>query len=264
MDRRFLSQKDVIQASRNFVCVRMMTYENAREAEVLKSLWRPGAALENTLFAVLDPSGRPLTRGARSPDWMFNSAEGLASALNEVAASYRGRGNPQSLPAVESVRLAMNVSACDKRPLAIVVADSEEQRQTLRSRLAPLAWSGELVGKVIYASGSRSELHTLNGVRVNRGYVFVSPNEFGTRGAVIEQLDDGASTEQLNAALKLTIERHNPLYLDHRDHIRMGHQQGISWTSAIPVSDPMELQARRFHPHGEPGNGFPPPGIAEW
>lgn len=261
MDRRFLSQRQVINASRRFICVRMMTYENAAEAHVLKSLWRPGAALENTLFVLLDPYGRPITRGARSPDWTFANADDMAAGMNEIASSYQSRNVASYLPVVSSVRLAMNVAACDKRPLAIVVANSQEERRTLEDALAPLARESEFMGKMIYATGSRSELGSINGARISQGYLFVSPNEFGNAGEVIQSLGPSASRADLTQALKTLINRHAPLDLDHREHIRMGHQQGVRWTSALPITDPHELQAQhRLPPFGFHGGfGGPPP-----
>ena len=201
----------MIKASRNFVCIRLMTYENAKEAEVLQALWRPGAPLENTLFAILDPYGRPLTRGSRSPDWFFSDAQDMARGMDYVAKNYHAAGNPQELPIVETVRLGMNVAACDKLPLAIVVADNVRQRRTLDRALAPVAWSNEFIGKMTYTAGTYRDLSSIQGASMVKGYVFVSPNEFGTQAQVIAQLGPDASAADLKAAMQATINRHHPL-----------------------------------------------------
>jgi hypothetical protein len=104
-----------------------MTYESASEAEVLKSYWRPGAALENTLFVILDPYGRPLTRGSREPSWQYRDAHEMALGLDDIAKRYSGRGENQNLPVVATVRLGLNVAAADKLPLAIVVSDRSQR-----------------------------------------------------------------------------------------------------------------------------------------
>ena len=68
MDRSFLSQPEVIAASRHFVCVRLTTYEDKEEGEFLKSfhVTRSGE-LENTVAALLAPDGkRQLARASRS------------------------------------------------------------------------------------------------------------------------------------------------------------------------------------------------------
>ena len=69
MDRSFLSQLPVIAASRNFICVRLATYESEDEAAYLRSFaaGRSGQ-LENTVFCILSPDGEEkLIRAARGP-----------------------------------------------------------------------------------------------------------------------------------------------------------------------------------------------------
>lgn len=219
-----------------------MTYESASEAEVLKSYWRPGAALENTLFVLLDPYGRPLTRGSREPSWQYRDAHEMALGLDDIARRYSGRGENQNLPVVATVRLGLNVAAADKLPLAIVVSDRSQERQAMEKKLAPLSWRSELIGKVTYTSATRNELSALSGVSIARGYVFVAPNEFGTSGQVLAQLNADATAADLERALKQIIYQHRPSNTEYREHIRMGMQEGIKWTSAIPVTDPASLR----------------------
>lgn len=236
-----------------------MTYESASEAEVLKSFWRPGAPLENTVFVICDPYGRPLIRGSRGPEMYFRDASDMAAALNEIASHYRSSGDPQSLPAVLTVRLGMDVAACDKLPLVIVVADNEMQRKAMEQTLAPLSWSDDFIGKLTYTSGRRSDLRNVQGATFSDGYCFVSPNEFGTSGTVIAQLAENASPAQLKTALQTAINQHHPLQLDHREHVRMGREQGIHWDTAIPITDPQEQRAEQMGRSGGPG-GFRPYG----
>ena len=223
-----------------------MTYEDAHEAEVLQSFWRPDAPLENTLFVILDPYGRPLTRGTRSPGWFFRDARDMAEGMEEVAGHYRAAGDPHNLPVVSSVRLGLNVAACDKLPLAIVVADSPQQRAVLEERLAPLAWSDDLIGKMTYTTGTSGELRAVRGAGVSAGYVFVAPNEFGNEGAVMYQLGANASAGELASAMKASIGQYRPDHLDHREHIRLGREQGIHWSTAIPVTDAHALRAEQM------------------
>ncbi len=231
-----------------------MTYEDAGEVEVLQSLWRPGAPLENTVFAILDPQGHPLTRGSRSPDWLFRNESDMATSLTYLANRYQSSAAHSNLPVVSTVRLGMNVAACDKLPLAIVLSDHVQERRQMEAAMAPLAWSNNYIGKLTYTAGSLSELRSIQGVRLSRGYVFVSPNLFGTSGSVVAQLGPNATAAQLQAAMKITIDRHNPQVLDHREHIRLGHESNISWQSATPVTDPHQP------PGGAPGGmGRPQP-----
>src|SRR3954447_19107352 len=127
MDRSFLSRPSVVAASRHFVCLRLLTYESRQEARFLRSLAPTGSgALENTVFTLLAPDGkRQLVRGSRSARQTFGDAERMASAMNRIAAGYGAKmpaGAPNELPRVPDVRLAVNVAACDSRPLVVVFA----------------------------------------------------------------------------------------------------------------------------------------------
>ena len=68
MDGSFLSQPKVVAAARQFVCVRLTTYENKAEAGFLKAICPTGSGeLENTVFTILAPDGkRQLARASRS------------------------------------------------------------------------------------------------------------------------------------------------------------------------------------------------------
>lgn len=216
-----------------------MTYESASEADVLKSFWRPGAPLENTVFAILDPSGRPIIRGGRSPKWVFRDSADMARTMNEIAQHYDGNARaPDGLPSVANVRLALDVAACDKRPLAIVVAKTANERARLSQMLAKIAWSEKFIGKLIYTQSEGDDLNSVKGANSTSGYIFVSPNLFGTTGSVLSQVPATASQADLERFAQQAIVRHHPEILSHHDHVRMGHMSGIEWQTAIPVTDP--------------------------
>lgn len=274
MDERFLSKPNVIKASRDFVCVRMMTYESASEAQLLKTLWRPDAPLENTVFAILDPDGRSIVRGGRSPQMVFRDADDMTTRMNEIARYYGSNGAavPKDLPAVDTVRLAVDVAACDKRPLVIVVGQNDQERKQLAARLAPTAWSEQLVGKLVYTTGSGTDLSIIKNANRSSGYIFVAPGLFGTDGTALMHLSASASSNDLAAASRQTIGMYHPQVLSHHDHVRSGRQNGVQWQSAIPVSDPHDPRSagasQNVGPHGfghpsgppssagRPGGGF--------
>lgn len=267
MDGRFLSKPNVIKASRNFICVRMMTYESASEAALLKTLWRPDAPLENTVFAILDPEGRSIVRGGRGPNHVFRDAEDMTANMNEISRYYGSSGAvvPKELPVVDTVRLAVDVAACDKRPLVIVVGENEQERKQLAARLAPSAWSDQLIGKLVYTTGSGNDLKAIKGARLSNGYIFVAPGLFGTDGTALMQLGTNASQSELTSASKQTISMFHPQLLSHSEHVRAGKQRGIEWDTAIPVTDPHSLEAQGrggFGPSGDgPPEGGPPGGM---
>lgn len=250
---------NVIKASRDFICVRMMTYESASEAQLLKTLWRPDAPLENTIFAILDPDGRSIVRGGRSPQMVYQDADDMASHMKEIARYYGSNGTtvPKGLPTVDTVRLAVDVAACDKRPLVIVVGQNDQEREKLAARLAPTAWSEQLIGKLVYTTGSGSDLSSIKNAGHSSGYVFVAPGLFGTDGTAMMQLSANASQAELASASKQALGLYHPQVLSHHDHVRAGRQNGIEWQTAIPVTDPHSPNAQQGggHQGGYPQGG---------
>ncbi len=170
----------------------------------------------------------------------------MANGLDQIAKKYHPYGEQRALPTVATVRLGINVAACDKLPLAIVVGDTAGDRDLMSRQLAHLAWSHEMIGKLTYTSGSRNELRNIHGAQISRGYLFVLPDEFGTKGSVVAQLSPSASQGELKAAMEAAINRNHPSNIDHRDHIRLGKQQGIHWDTAIPVTDPHSPEAQQI------------------
>jgi hypothetical protein len=256
MDRRFLSDPAVVAASRRFVCIRLKTYESAEEARVLTSIFVGGSGqLENTTFALLAPDGRTLlARPGRSPDFAFEDAADMASFMEDAAADRPGRpGVALPLPLSATVRLALDVAACDDLPLVVVHARGAEERDALVARLAAPAW-GPLAGRAVWAATlERRDLGAIEG-DIEPGVLVIAPGEFGVDGAVLERLpsdlDDAALAVRLSAALS---RYRAPPARDTRDHIREGRRQGVEWTTAIPETDPGPRGDRAPRPGRPPG-----------
>src|SRR5437588_8254333 len=113
MDRSFLSQPEVIAASRSLVCVRLTTYENKEEGDFLKAfkVTRSGE-LENTVFTILSPDGkRQLARASRSARQTFGDSERMAATMERLSREFETRKSAQrqlpELPQVANVRLAV-------------------------------------------------------------------------------------------------------------------------------------------------------------
>src|SRR5947208_9294909 len=90
MDRSFLSLTPVVQASRRFVCIRTLTYENAEERDFQRALFigRSGD-VENTTVCFLAPDGKlPLSRAGRGLGQLFRSADQMAGWMDQAAEYY--------------------------------------------------------------------------------------------------------------------------------------------------------------------------------
>lgn len=248
MDRSFLSDAAVVTASRSFVCMRLLTYENAEEVKFLKALLvtRSGE-VENSLFAVLAPDGKEiLVEAGRSPRGSFRDAAELAARLQKVAKPYSNqKADGAPLPILPSVRLALNVAACDRQPLVIIAAEDAQVRKRLKDSLCGLAWSADHVGRYLYVeTASAKELAALKGVNPEASIIVVQSDTFGLGGKALAQTGVDPSAQEIAATLQKAaglLERRTTPFAT---HVREGHLQGVFWEPVTPVTDPKEIHAR--------------------
>lgn len=242
MDRSFLSQPEVVAASRRWVCIRLATYETAAEADVLRRIYAgPGGVLENTVFAMIAPDrSRYLCPSGRSPQWAFRDAAEMADFMNRTAETYSGSTpGGRDLPYVANVRLGLDVAACDRLPLVIVAARTPTARADLERRLAPVAWSPSVIGRAIYAhTADPASLTPLLGRPVAEGVVVVAPDAYGVSGCVLHVLPAAATPQQMAGAVADAPPTTLPAPEEIRSHIDAGMQHGIHSRTAIPVTDP--------------------------
>jgi hypothetical protein len=136
-----LSQQKVIEASREFICIRPQTYENAEEAKVLASYFRGRSGqLENTVFCIFSPDGKTkLCRSGRSPKMGFRDSKDMASFMIITSSKYKPKKEITSLPFLEDVRLGLNVASCDLRPLVILFNPKKSAFGKMEKMILPLA-----------------------------------------------------------------------------------------------------------------------------
>ena len=244
MDRSFLSQPEVIAASRNFVCVRLTTYENKDENEFLKSFHVTGSGeVENTLFTILAADGkRTLARAARSARQTFGDSITMALTMNRISRDYPAKplseGRPE-LPVVSNLRLAIDVAACDNRPLVVLRGGELEER------LTSLAWSDRYLGRFIYVKiADAKELAGVEGVNTTSSVLVLQPDPFGQKAKVLQQVDAPAAQEVLAKCLDQGASLFQADSKTFANHVREGKLTGAFWETVLPVTDPMERQAR--------------------
>jgi hypothetical protein len=251
MDRSFLSRPEVIAAARQFVCIRLATYEDKSEAELLKSLCRTRSGeLENTVFTILSPDGkRELARTSRSANHTFGDAATMVAALNRVAHDYppkRGDGALAELPTVANVWLAIDIASADNLPLVIVFATEAAARRELQERLKPLAWGERFVGRFTYVLATDArELAKVEGGKATPGILIVEPDRFGQKAMVLTQLPAAVSADDLAKGLEEGTRLYQKTAKTFANHVREGHLQGFFWETALPITDPMEERARQ-------------------
>jgi hypothetical protein len=168
----------------------------------------------------------------------------MVKELHRIAEQYARLPDPEEarpLPLVANVRLALDVAACEGRPLLVIRKSSPE----LERRLAKLAWSEPFIGRFIYGQASNAvELSAIEGVKADAAVLTVQPDRFGLKGTVLAQTGAEATAEDLVKCLEEAASRFRGEPVSPREHVRLGKQAGLIWETAIPVTDPMERNAR--------------------
>ncbi len=238
MDRSFLSDTEVIAASRDFVCVRLATFENAAENDFTQSLYRTRRNRQvNTVFTILAPDGKTalLTPG-RSVSHTLGSEDPqkLVAAMKRIADRYKTKGGSRTPPIPYGIdlRRALNIASCDLQPLVVVVAGSEAKRKAIEKTLTPLAWSPKYVGVFAYATAEPDELKALAGAKRAEGVLVVHADRYGLTGKVVASAT-GTSASTLKAALKKGLDVFKPAAKDSIQHIREARRRGIEWESDV-------------------------------
>jgi hypothetical protein len=246
MDRSFLSNVDVIAASREFVCVRLMSYEDPAEMAFLKSFGagKSGEA-ENTVFCMLAPDGkRQLTRATRGPRSLYSDADEMAKRMRTIAKDYADSPEPATrvLPTITNFRLALNVAACDRQPLVVLV--SKPGQDKAEAALAKLSFSPDFLGRFVYVSvADPKELKMIEGFDANATLLVMQPDAFGLKGKLLSQATETTSA-RMSQALKEGLASSQLQPREFWSHVKTGQSQGVFWQTQTPVTDPMELRAR--------------------
>ena len=217
----------MIAASREFVCVRPQTFEDAAESKFLLSVFAGRNELQNTVFALLDSDGKKLSRGSRSPEMTFKSVERFVEELNEVSSGHSGAKKIEALPVLKSLRLALNVSAADLRPLVVIRGKDAKAAEKLSASVASIAWSKEAIGRFHYVV--LSEEVTQEGLTPELGVSVVQPEVYGRGGEILARVKPNASSRSLSRLLADGLEAHDPPAKDYERHVRNGRREEVRW-----------------------------------
>ncbi|MAF64576.1 MAG: hypothetical protein CMJ84_02800 [Planctomycetes bacterium] len=249
----------MVTASRGFVCIRPLTFEDAAESELLLAIYagRRGQ-LENTVFAIFDPQGREqILRGTRSPKRLFEAAEDFAARLERIAQRFAQRSSAQrptrELPLQSDLRRAVNVAACDSQPLVVIVGEDAAERESLAARLGPLAWSAEFVGRLLWVAPANAQSETVEGFELALGVAVLEPDPSGRTARVLAKVGPRAEGKELAAVLSAGLAAHDPALKIRRAHVREGKRRGLRWEAGgeAEVEDSEAEEAAR----GERGGG---------
>jgi len=176
-------QKPVVKASREWICIRLLTYESEAEYEFMEELLGvQKGTLPNTVFCMLAPDGKTrLSRPSRSPSF-FRTPENLATQMQRLAAGYKSPV-PDSfvapIPLIDRVDLALNVAASDNRPLIVAYHSNTDGLNTILNSVKHVIWEPEFIGQFMIAATTQPEdLKPLSGETGEPGLYVIEPDEY--------------------------------------------------------------------------------------
>lgn len=238
--------------SRDWVCVRLASYEEKEEGEYLTQLYRGRTGLlNNTTFALLAPDGETLLApSGRGPEFVLGKRGNpnqqaatedviaFAEILAAKAKDYDHKGDLALLPEALDVRRALVVAACDNQPLVVLFAESEQTRRKAKARLAELAWSEEFLGRMQYiVATSREELGKISGLPEGDFFAVIEPNQFGLEGKALGSLEATKRKADLSKLLRQGLKSYTRVDLPSREHRQKGQRAGAQWEAVMPVTD---------------------------
>ncbi len=190
----------------------------------------PRGGLENTVFTIMDSNrSKYLAQPSRMPYQTFpgceNDPEIMARGMDQLVAPFAKLPFPDQLPIVKGLRYALNVGACDRRPVVIITGTPEE-RKKIKESLAPLSWSPEFAGQFVFTESDP--------VEGQKAITIVQPDEYGVRSTLLAV---SATTNDLSVVLTQGLAKFKPWTNDHRQHLARGVRNGIRWRPAVPVED---------------------------
>lgn len=238
MSNRAFGDTDFIDASRQFVCVRPDSYEDAETQQKIRELL--GGTMQNTAFCLFAPDGnKQLSRSGRGLTSDVRGAQGL----DIFALQYPTKGDPSEAitPDFNSFRMSLNVASADTRVLVVVVAPKEQMDKAEKSMRA-VAWHDDIVGRFHFDFETDASQLTkplsLDSV-AQPGIYVISPGTFGVDGKVISQLPLDSSDQERVAALKNANEQfaktaERKVYAS---HVSAGHSAGYFFDMAMPMGE---------------------------
>ena len=251
MDRSYLSDENVVEASRDFVCIRLVTFEDEAEAEFLKTIYTDHGMLKNTVFGILSPDGKEkLTKTGRGPFFEYRGARDMARGMKKIAEKYGVKPSvvfsDTVLPFCKSLRLGLNVAAAEGRPLVVVSGKDQSEVDRISDGLVDKVWSEPLAGQFVYAAVTDAEdFDAFENLEPFTGTAIILPGQFGITGKTMAQFESDADPDVIENKMQEITKEFLSNSLDHRTHVNLGIDMDVDWQSEIPSTDDEANAAKR-------------------
>jgi hypothetical protein len=206
----------------------------------LKGVRGGGGELRNTTFALLDPSGeKALARTGRSPQMVYKNIDSFAVNLASLANKFESKVEIKSLPLIPSLRLGLNIAACDGIPLVVIINNESRKWKKLFSNLVNLSQTDSLSGQAHYVLlKDTKEIENLKDYKSDNFVYILKPDSFGITGRVVAAFRDKEDLSSVALGTAFDTARISKKILsDSRQHVRQGRRKGITWESQMPRAD---------------------------
>ncbi len=257
------SQKEFIDVSRSFVCIRIETYENKKSEEMVRSLLNGRYA--NTAFCMFDPQGtRRLSRSGRSPGQVMghraeDSDAAVISEMKRIAKRYTARGEKTDtvLQDFLSFRQALNVASADQRLLVFINAD-KDAAQKLSTTLKPLFADEEVIGRFhldFLDDDDKEWTKAIMGAEASPAINIIRSGTFGQEGTVMQQLPLTASVDTIKKTLLAANKEFSSSEKrkTYAEHVMAGKRQGIKYETEIPYGEDRDGDGQADRRRGRSG-----------
>ena len=244
------SQDKFIAASRDFVCVRLESYESEEHQELVRGLLR--GAFANTAFCVLAPDGKArLSASGRSPSTLVSrrrgpsdDVEGVVRALEKISSEHpsKGEGEEAVLQDFHTTRQAINVASGDQRLLLLTVV-SEGRRESIEKTLKEVLNDSDIVGRFHHDFTEKSSGESWGELaekeKGQAGFLIVQADEFGMKGAVVAELSLNTEAKEL----KDTLLRVNEVFSESEErkvysaHVSQGRRNRVYFKGGMPYGE---------------------------
>ncbi|MGI9243109.1 MAG: hypothetical protein ACR2RV_20090 [Verrucomicrobiales bacterium] len=226
------SQKEFLEVSRNFVCVRLDTYENNEHQRMVADLL--GGKERNTAFVALAPDGKThLSEAGRSPR-SLGGKRGVLPGLRRIGDSYEPKAKVGNavLQDLHSLKQALRTGAADQRLLVCLAMPAGST--IVEEKLMREVFNDEDVrGRVHFDVLGEEDHETWTKVgegTTEPGFYVVRPGTYGLTGKIIATIPLGSSAGELETAVLKANREHaaSEKRKDHTEHVTAGNAAGMT------------------------------------
>ncbi len=198
MERGLLSQPQIIEASKKFVCVRLNAMGSDEDSRQLALKW--GGRLFNVEFFLFDPTGEKVLL-CKNSDGHSNMGQflsrsggpaGIAAEMEKVAKQYAGKATEApAIPWAPSLGEALVQAHSDAEPILLMITDGTEASKNLAKlvsdpKLLTRFRTGFFFVKVVPGSKEIAKYK----LPQESGLLFLRPSRLGTEAVVMNTTAD--------------------------------------------------------------------------